>query len=230
LLHRKCGGDHGTKDIAHVWRLPGTLNYPNAAKLGRGRPAEPQPVQLTGGSFAPVDPDELRRALEAMPDLHPARATDAGDAARRYTGGSTSRDEIIARLPGWLNDHIETEAEPGDRSSHCYNVMQSLFEHGLTDNEIRIVADSAPFAAKYASRGDLDAEIARARTKWEENGGKRANGSKTARLRAAKQIIPWISRRGPSWRVRPHMASLVKSRVSRLPTVRLIPSQSSPPR
>jgi hypothetical protein len=24
LLHRKCGGDAGTRDICHVWRLPGT--------------------------------------------------------------------------------------------------------------------------------------------------------------------------------------------------------------
>src|SRR5206468_4225412 len=118
----------------------------------------PQPVQLTGGSFAPVDSGELRRALEAMSDQHPARETSTNGDARRCTGGSTRRDEIIARLPGWLNDLIETEAEAetGDRSSHCYNVMQSLFEHGLTDNEIRIVADCAPFAAKYASRGDLD--------------------------------------------------------------------------
>jgi hypothetical protein len=108
LLHRKCGGDHGTKDIAHVWL---TARHPKLPERSQAR-AGPSSRAAACAADRPVhshrsDPGELRRALEAMPDLHPARATNAGDAARRYTGGSTSRDEIIARLPGWLNDHIE---------------------------------------------------------------------------------------------------------------------------
>jgi RepB DNA-primase from phage plasmid len=31
------GGDSGTKDVAHVWRIPGTLNIPTKSKLARGR-------------------------------------------------------------------------------------------------------------------------------------------------------------------------------------------------
>ena len=100
LLHRKCGGDHGTADIAHVWRLPGTRNYPNAAKLARGRPLEPQSVALAGGTFERIDPDQLRRALEMMPDQHPPRRTKGNDHAESYTVGSTNRDAIVARLPG----------------------------------------------------------------------------------------------------------------------------------
>jgi hypothetical protein len=46
LLYRKCGGDHGTKDVAHVWRIAGTLNFPNQAKIKRGRPQEPQPIEV----------------------------------------------------------------------------------------------------------------------------------------------------------------------------------------
>src|SRR5271157_5419887 len=41
-LHVAYGGDHGTKDLSHVWRVAGTLNWPNKKKLERGRPAEPQ--------------------------------------------------------------------------------------------------------------------------------------------------------------------------------------------
>src|SRR5262249_23653008 len=49
LLHRKCGGDHGTADVDHVWRLAGTKNHPNKKKINeRGRPPEPQEVKLTG--------------------------------------------------------------------------------------------------------------------------------------------------------------------------------------
>lgn len=46
LLYKKCGGDHGTKDVAHVWRIAGTLNFPNEAKIKRGRPQEPQQIEV----------------------------------------------------------------------------------------------------------------------------------------------------------------------------------------
>ena len=58
------GGDAGTKDIAHVWRIPGTLNWPNAAKVKRGRPPEPQLVTVAEpwtGEL--VDPEMLRAAM-----------------------------------------------------------------------------------------------------------------------------------------------------------------------
>jgi Protein of unknown function (DUF3631) len=165
LLHRKCGGDHGTKDVAHVWRLPKTLNFPNAAKIARGRPSEPQPVDLTGGS---IDPDELRRALEMMPDMRPPHAARTNGDARSYSGSSRDRDEITARLPGWVTDLIETEVVEGegDRSAHSYRTMLELMDHGLTDDEIRILATDAAFARKFAARGDIDAEIGRVRARW----------------------------------------------------------------
>jgi hypothetical protein len=142
LLYRKCGGDHGTKDIAHIWRLPDTLNHPTAVKLKRGRPARPQPVQLTGGSFERVDPKEMRRALEAMPDLHPPRVRTGNGHAGAYTGGSTDPAEIMARLPSEIIDLVETEIPEGegDRSLHCFSTMTSLMDHGLTDDEVRVLA------------------------------------------------------------------------------------------
>ena len=82
-------------------------------------------------------------------------------------------------LPSWLVELVNKgviEGE-GDRSGHCFHVMLALMEHGLTDDEVRLVADGAPFAAKYAERGDLDAEIARTRAKWIGDGSKRARKS-----------------------------------------------------
>ena len=32
-----CRCDHGTADIAHVWRIPGTINWPNVKKHREGR-------------------------------------------------------------------------------------------------------------------------------------------------------------------------------------------------
>ncbi|TIT73002.1 MAG: hypothetical protein E5W60_03370, partial [Mesorhizobium sp.] len=32
-LKRATGSDNGTADVTHVWRVPGTLNWPNRKKL-----------------------------------------------------------------------------------------------------------------------------------------------------------------------------------------------------
>ena len=191
LLYRKCGGDTGTKDSAHCWRLPQTENYPNAVKRGRGRPSEPQPVQLTGGSFEPVDPDALKQRLEAMPDLRPPahKAQAKGD---NNTGGSIDRDAILKSVPSALRDLMAQEkGKRGDRSDHCFRVMQELMEIGLTDDEIRIVAEGEPFAGKFTSRGDIDEEIGRVRAKWEGKGAKR---KKVVRSRALTKSLPSRSR------------------------------------
>jgi AAA domain/Primase C terminal 2 (PriCT-2)/RepB DNA-primase from phage plasmid len=40
------GGDSGTKDCSHVWRIPGTLNVPTKSKLARGRSPIPAAVAI----------------------------------------------------------------------------------------------------------------------------------------------------------------------------------------
>jgi RepB DNA-primase from phage plasmid len=40
------GGDSGTKDCSHVWRIPGTLNIPTKNKLARGRSPVPATVAI----------------------------------------------------------------------------------------------------------------------------------------------------------------------------------------
>ena len=45
-LKAYAGCDYGTADISHVWRVAGTLNWPNAKKVNEGRSAEPQLVKV----------------------------------------------------------------------------------------------------------------------------------------------------------------------------------------
>ena len=48
--------DTGTRDMSHVWRLPGLLNWPSATKVRIGRDPEPQrvkTVQMWTGTFTP---------------------------------------------------------------------------------------------------------------------------------------------------------------------------------
>src|SRR5580704_10373695 len=40
------GGDSGTKDCSHVWRITGTKNIPTKSKLARGRSPVPAPVTI----------------------------------------------------------------------------------------------------------------------------------------------------------------------------------------
>ena len=163
LMFKKCGGDHGGKDISHVWRIPQTLNHPCWRKIARGRPETPQPVELIGGTGKPVNAEALRAALESMPDLHPKPTP--GEKAEWRSEGSGDRNEIMMRLSPALHAKIEEEGE--DRSAHCFSVMLGLFDAGLTDGEVHLVAAGAPFASKFRERGDLDDEIARARAKWQ---------------------------------------------------------------
>lgn len=45
-LQRATGADYGTADISHVWRIPGTLNWPSETKIKRGRSPDPFLVNL----------------------------------------------------------------------------------------------------------------------------------------------------------------------------------------
>ena len=59
-------GDHdgATGDPAHLWRVPGTLNWPKAAKLKRRRPLQPQLVTTDSrGAGRAVSVEELAAAL-----------------------------------------------------------------------------------------------------------------------------------------------------------------------
>ncbi|MGA7325298.1 MAG: hypothetical protein WBX25_12615 [Rhodomicrobium sp.] len=185
LAHRKCGGDTGGKDVTHVWRVPETLNHPDWRKIERGRPEEPQPVRLIGGTLEPVNVEELRAALEAMPDLYPE--LKPGDGAEWQAGGSEDVAGIMERLKAAVRNRIGQEGK--DRSAHCFSTLLSLFEAGLTDAEALLVADKAPFAAKFWERGDLDNEISRVRLQWTRKGNKQAPKPKAATLDATSAVI-----------------------------------------
>src|SRR4029077_13666358 len=90
LLSDFISGDAGTKDLSHVWRIPGTLNWPNKKKLQRGRPAEPQPVRVAKpfpGALA--DPATLQAALTSG---------KANGKAKGKAGGNAKGNEAFNRL------------------------------------------------------------------------------------------------------------------------------------
>ncbi|WP_162459128.1 DNA-primase RepB domain-containing protein [Desulfosarcina ovata] len=63
-LGKGTGCDFCTKDLSHVWRIPGQLNWPNGKKVKAGRSPEPCLAtvhEIWDNTF--TDPDEIRNAI-----------------------------------------------------------------------------------------------------------------------------------------------------------------------
>ncbi|HEV2175022.1 MAG TPA: DNA-primase RepB domain-containing protein, partial [Nitrospira sp.] len=170
--------DHGTSDISHVWRIPGTLNWPNAKKVGEGRSTEPQQVKVVQAF------DGSTISLEKLGKSLPEGATPAG--VRAKTRGKSSvrpkgqphraaifgtRENLSAFfatvvLPDDLQEEIKKPAE-GDRSNALFKVITKLIELGHDDQKIENIIHAQPegIGAKYVNRNDLDREISRIRAK-----------------------------------------------------------------
>ncbi|MGO6848275.1 DUF3987 domain-containing protein [Rhizobium ruizarguesonis] len=122
-LKRATGSDHGTADVAHVWRVPGSLNWPNKKKLERGRSPEPISVVVDlawDGALTSVD--ELRGALDPW-----------------ATAPASHSSVTIGDLPSIEGVELSTRAaemlaanDVGDRSEHAARVVEQLAFDGLT--------------------------------------------------------------------------------------------------
>ena len=95
--------DGGTADPSHVWRVPGTLNWPKKTKVARGRPLAPQLARVEPHVILrTVSPEALRDALEvALEDKLSGKTI-----AQFFSGGprSPSADGRNSRC-GWSGDH-----------------------------------------------------------------------------------------------------------------------------
>jgi putative DNA primase/helicase len=66
-LKKYSSCDHGTGDLSHVWRLPGTQNWPNKKKVDAGRAKKPQDVKVVLPFCGYVKIDTLRDKLKQKP-------------------------------------------------------------------------------------------------------------------------------------------------------------------
>jgi hypothetical protein len=160
--------DSGTGDVAHVWRVPGTLNWPNARKIERGRDPAPVPVKvLTPWDGSRHSFDDVKEAVSRW-EAKPGHAH-----ANKDRSTSTDPQEILARLPLALQLALQAAPPAGiDRSRYAFGILCSLLARGLTDTEIHAVTAAFPhnIFARYHDEGkDLAAEIRRAKEKLNEN-------------------------------------------------------------
>jgi hypothetical protein len=157
-LKRATGSDHGTADIAHVWRIPGTLNWPNRKKRERGRSPEPVPVTIAkawDGSF--TDVEELRTVLEPW-------ASAPVSAAPVALGDLPSASGI--KLSAAAAEMLAAD-DVGDRSAWASKVVEQLGFDGLTAEQgcAAFLSATGNWFARYRGK-DPVADFARLWAKY----------------------------------------------------------------
>lgn len=116
-LKEHCQCDHGTADLAHVWRIPGTLNWPNAKKFVGGRPQAPQlveAVELWSGTTTPLAKLKLALNQTAQQDrttpLRIATQSDADLIAMASRARNGSKFSSLMRGE-WCGHASQSEAD-----------------------------------------------------------------------------------------------------------------------
>lgn len=156
-LKRASGSDHGTADVSHVWRIPGTANWPTETKLARGRSAEPCAVTLKTSFQGRVysAPQLAERLLPFLKE--PQQQTQFDE----HFSGRVEAEPIWNRASDILRAALLSDGLP-DRSEHAASVFERGAFEGLTLNELISVciARGGQWVERYKSQADFirDAE------------------------------------------------------------------------
>jgi hypothetical protein len=135
-LQKATGADFGTGDIAHVWRIAGTLNYPNAAKIARGRPPEPCAVKLIQPFTGIVYDEATLRA--ALPEVETAARTDGPTFS-----GRLDIVPLLERASDFARTLLAADGQL-DRSAHAARVIEQLAYEGFSFAEVVSVCLDRP--------------------------------------------------------------------------------------
>lgn len=160
-LEQWFGGDWCCKDPAHVWRVPETMNYPNAKKQREGRAPELATLVKLDPSIrydVHVDFDELPEPTEPEVSEQPVTVAALPVMSGRWEGWG----EILAHLPTWMQKDILTDnvkrdhAGSPDRSGWDYQIAAECARAGLTVADFVELYHLAPagevFAQKWAEK------------------------------------------------------------------------------
>jgi Virulence-associated protein E/Primase C terminal 2 (PriCT-2) len=133
----------GASELSHVFRVPGTLNWPNKAKLARGRSPEPFLVRVTkawdGNSL--TDVDELRAVLE--PHWQAPRterlATVAGETEYDFNDAKAlyqwmADNGAIDSDDDWRNAGMAAKSEFGESGLELWEILAT--QGGLSDESL----------------------------------------------------------------------------------------------
>ncbi len=173
-LSNAIKGDTGTKDTSHLWRIPGTLNWPDQKKLDRGRSPIPQKVTVKAAWSG--DTIELNTLWEAVKGFakktRGADPTSSGEKAKGKTG-------TFNVLSPALQKQIASPSYPGeDRSSTAMSVYSQLWHLGWSQDAITAVVleHQDGFYQHYDGKeSEVEKDIARCFEKFNADNERDAN-------------------------------------------------------
>ncbi len=158
-LQKNSGCDNCSKDLAHVWRVAGTLNWPNKKKVKEGRSPHPQEVRSVyeKESGAGTSVDEFKEKLE----IHSPQKKEMDSKAYVLCLPANEDQGIESNINIKdldLNPKIETLILNGcplkERSEGMWSVIWSLIHSGLEDKAIINIMLSNPIGEKARENPD----------------------------------------------------------------------------
>jgi hypothetical protein len=175
--------DSGTRDVSHVWRIPGTPNWPNVKKVDAGRSHEPALVRIVKPwNCSRTNLADLAKAV-AMAEEGTDRELPRRDAQAHFTASESDDriDRLIAGLPDTLRRRIETRpSDDTDRSEETWCIVNSLWSLNRSGDDIIAILRRFPEGPAMSKYGDrLDNEVVRILEKVsaEANGEHRSDDS-----------------------------------------------------
>ncbi|MDI2073354.1 hypothetical protein ABIF68_003496 [Bradyrhizobium japonicum] len=162
-LKKASGSDHGTADISHVWRIPGTMNWPTKTKLARGRSAEPCAVRLKEPFQGRVySGSQLSKSLSEFVRAPQAEAIFD----ERFTGRVDSVP-LWGRASDILRASMVSDGAP-NRSDHAASVFEHCGFEGFTlDETISLCfGHGGSWKERYRSEAELIADVERCWNKF----------------------------------------------------------------
>ena len=175
-------GEHYIFQVDRAYKLksPG----PGIDVKGKGYIVAAPSLHKSGKRYrwevAPWDTDPAEAPHWLIDAAKPPTTTPQGKKGGRPKTkvGSSSRDEVMDRLPKDLQDQMKSEVD--DRSKLVTDVVQQMMKLCLSDDEIILVSATASFFAKFAERGEegVREEIDRQRAFWISEGSKVSDGAR----------------------------------------------------
>jgi len=167
-LKQAAACDHGTADLSHVWRVPGTLNWPNKKKVAEGRSPQPQPVKIAEpwmGVFTRPSDFPSQPTLEAKsPDKKPTKDDD--------------KSAAIWTLETDLQALITKGVPVGERSDQFYHVVGWLKDKGLSREKITSLLEAHPNGIAEKYKGRVGAQVDACFSQIENNTPPLSNASR----------------------------------------------------
>jgi KaiC/GvpD/RAD55 family RecA-like ATPase len=155
--------DDCTTNINQLWRIPGTVNYPNSKKIAKGRnPA---------GCLAILrkEPTETRTNFAKLASTLPeTKTTEPASPKMQEREGKpfdlVHLEGVYNRLPNYAKALMKKRAEEGERSEHIYHVLSVLREQGISEDDAFAfsIGHQDGFMEKHAGHPDrIRAEVER---------------------------------------------------------------------